>query len=165
MVAVTRRYPTYRDSLESIVAEAEATPATRVDYEVYLDDALEWLERAQPNSIHAVVTDPPYGVLEYTPKQLENRLQPVRVAQRGEHFDERTDMPSWLPAVGDQRERLPAGGGQLLEPAIDDDGIRECRLNSFNQLTGGPLVARPAQLVCHLPQQGFVVAKKGPAKL
>jgi site-specific DNA-methyltransferase (adenine-specific) len=57
--------------VESVVAEARAATGQRVDYEVYLDDALEWLERAADNSIHAVVTDPPYGVLEYTPQQLE----------------------------------------------------------------------------------------------
>ena len=34
-------------------------------------DAFKWLENAEPNSVHAVVTDPPYGLLEYTPHQLE----------------------------------------------------------------------------------------------
>jgi len=37
---------------------------------LYLADSLKWL-RAQPEeSIHAVVTDPPYGLVEYTPKEL-----------------------------------------------------------------------------------------------
>jgi site-specific DNA-methyltransferase (adenine-specific) len=36
-----------------------------------LADAFEWLGRAEPHSIHAVVTDPPYGLVEYTPKELE----------------------------------------------------------------------------------------------
>jgi len=66
-----RKYPTYDTSLECIVAEAAAATGARAAYEVYLDDALEWLDRAASDSIHAVVTDPPYGVLEYTPKQLE----------------------------------------------------------------------------------------------
>jgi site-specific DNA-methyltransferase (adenine-specific) len=34
-------------------------------------DAFEWLARAKPCSVHAVVTDPPYGLVEYTPRQLE----------------------------------------------------------------------------------------------
>jgi site-specific DNA-methyltransferase (adenine-specific) len=34
-------------------------------------DAFDWLSQGEPNSIHAVVTDPPYGLVEYTPKQLE----------------------------------------------------------------------------------------------
>lgn len=33
-------------------------------------DAFEWLKDREPNSIHAVVTDPPYGVLEYSEAQL-----------------------------------------------------------------------------------------------
>ena len=66
-----RQYPTYDESLECVVAEAQAAAGVRVGYEVYLDDALGWLDRAEADSIHAVVTDPPYGVLEYTPKQLE----------------------------------------------------------------------------------------------
>ena len=32
-------------------------------------DCLDWLSRQQPNSIHAVVTDPPYGLFEYSDEQ------------------------------------------------------------------------------------------------
>ncbi len=34
-------------------------------------DCCEWLKARQPNSIHAVVTDPPYGFVEYSPEQQE----------------------------------------------------------------------------------------------
>jgi site-specific DNA-methyltransferase (adenine-specific) len=34
-------------------------------------DAFAWLADAQPCSVHAVVTDPPYGLIEYTPRELE----------------------------------------------------------------------------------------------
>lgn len=40
-------------------------------YELVLTDAFEWLEHAAANSIHAVVTDPPYGLVEYRGDQLE----------------------------------------------------------------------------------------------
>lgn len=30
------------------------------------DDCFAWLEARQPNSVHAVVTDPPYGLVEYS---------------------------------------------------------------------------------------------------
>jgi len=53
------------------VRDAHSASGTVVSYEVYLDDALQWLDRAESNSIHAVVTDPPYGLLEYTPGELE----------------------------------------------------------------------------------------------
>lgn len=36
---------------------------------VFQDDCLAWLERQPANSIHAVVTDPPYGAVEYTAKE------------------------------------------------------------------------------------------------
>lgn len=46
----------------------------RVDlYKIHHGDAFAWLAAAPPNSIHAVVTDPPYGLVEYTPEQLLKR--------------------------------------------------------------------------------------------
>jgi DNA modification methylase len=39
-------------------------------YEICNVDAFEWLEAAKPQSIHAVVTDPPYGLVEYSEKEL-----------------------------------------------------------------------------------------------
>ncbi len=36
---------------------------------LYCTDCFEWLQQQYPNSIHAVVTDPPYGLFEYTPEQ------------------------------------------------------------------------------------------------
>jgi site-specific DNA-methyltransferase (adenine-specific) len=39
----------------------------------YSADCFEWLAAREPNSIHGVVTDPPYGLIEYTPKELEKR--------------------------------------------------------------------------------------------
>src|SRR5213594_2831844 len=40
-------------------------------YEILNVDAFDWLRQAKRNSIHAVVTDPPYGLLEYTPRELK----------------------------------------------------------------------------------------------
>jgi hypothetical protein len=36
-----------------------------------LSDVLEWLAEVPPNSLHAVVTDPPYGMVEYDEKNHE----------------------------------------------------------------------------------------------
>jgi site-specific DNA-methyltransferase (adenine-specific) len=38
---------------------------------LFQDDCFEWLASRKPASIHAVVTDPPYGLLEYTVKETE----------------------------------------------------------------------------------------------
>lgn len=43
------------------------------EYELHLGDALDWLSRGKSNSIHAVVTDPPFGLVEYSPEHLEKR--------------------------------------------------------------------------------------------
>ena len=53
-------------------------------------DCLEWLSRLSENTLHAIVTDPPYGVKEYDLDQLEKRdLRGVRL--RMEHgFAEET---------------------------------------------------------------------------
>lgn len=42
-------------------------------YEIHHADAFRWLAAAEPDSFEAVVTDPPYGVIEYTPAQLAKR--------------------------------------------------------------------------------------------
>lgn len=40
-----------------------------------LADCFEWLRQIEPYSIHAIVTDPPYGVKEYEPDQLQKRAE------------------------------------------------------------------------------------------
>lgn len=42
-------------------------------YQIHQINAFDWLDAAPSNSIHAVVTDPPYGLVEYTPKELAKR--------------------------------------------------------------------------------------------
>jgi len=41
--------------------------------EIVLADCFEWLSRLPENCLHAIVTDPPYGVKEYDLDQLEKR--------------------------------------------------------------------------------------------
>mgnify|MGYP000060355031 CR=1 FL=1 len=48
---------------------------TQSPYALYHADAFAWLKAAAPQSVHAIVTDPPYGVKEYTEiekKKLRN---------------------------------------------------------------------------------------------
>ena len=42
-------------------------------YEFILDDVFHWLAAAEPRSVHAVVTDPPYGLVEFSSEQLRKR--------------------------------------------------------------------------------------------
>ena len=53
----------------------QALNANLFDYEFLKVDAFDWLARTAPQSIHAVVTDPPYGLLEYTSTELRKRRQ------------------------------------------------------------------------------------------
>lgn len=42
-----------------------------MSYQLLHQDCLDWL-RAQPdNSVHAICTDPPYGLIEFSPRELE----------------------------------------------------------------------------------------------
>jgi site-specific DNA-methyltransferase (adenine-specific) len=47
------------------------TGSDPASYQIFQYDAFEWLKLIPENSIEAVVTDPPYGLLEYTDDQLE----------------------------------------------------------------------------------------------
>lgn len=40
--------------------------AIKATYEIHLADAFAWLEAREAKSIHAIVTDPPYGLKEFT---------------------------------------------------------------------------------------------------
>jgi len=42
-----------------------------VSYSLCLADCIEWMDARPANSIHAIVTDPPYGLKEYTPAEKE----------------------------------------------------------------------------------------------
>lgn len=47
-------------------SEENVGPAALGGYDIHLADAFTWLSTRQENSIHAIVTDPPYGLKEYT---------------------------------------------------------------------------------------------------
>lgn len=56
--------------LQAAVAEPRAIyQPVGAPYELVQGDCFEWMERREPNSIHAIVTDPPYGLKEYTAKE------------------------------------------------------------------------------------------------
>ena len=39
------------------------------DAQLYLGDCFDWMRRRRDNSVHAVVTDPPYGLVEYSERE------------------------------------------------------------------------------------------------
>ena len=53
---------------------SRAMSRERVDlYTIVHSDAFDWLRNVSPNTLQAVVTDPPYGLVEYSPEQLDKR--------------------------------------------------------------------------------------------
>ena len=40
-------------------------------YSLYFGDCLSWMEKREEQSIHSIVTDPPYGLKEYTSVEKE----------------------------------------------------------------------------------------------
>jgi site-specific DNA-methyltransferase (adenine-specific) len=72
-------------------------------------DCLEWLSRVPENSIHAVVTDPPYGVKEYDLDQLEKRAAGSGGIWRiPPSFDghTRSSLPRFTALDAGERERV-----------------------------------------------------------
>lgn len=42
-------------------------------YKIFNEDCFEWMGKQSENTITAIVTDPPYGVKEYTSKELAKK--------------------------------------------------------------------------------------------
>ncbi|MGB8274342.1 MAG: DNA methyltransferase [Alphaproteobacteria bacterium] len=65
------------------VSRPQRNGAQRADggdaYEIYLGDSFGWLDSRESNSIHAIVTDPPYGLKEYS----ETEKQKLRKGRGG----------------------------------------------------------------------------------
>jgi DNA modification methylase len=78
-------------------------------YSVYLADCREWMDRRPANSIHAIVTDPPYGLKEYSHIEQE-KLRRGRggVWRIPPSFDgcERSPLPRFTVLTDNDRSAL-----------------------------------------------------------
>jgi len=88
------------------------------------NDCFEWLDSRETNSIHAVVTDPPYGLHEYTPEQ-QQKLRQGRggVWRIPPSFDghKRSPLPRFTTLTRDQLDELRLFflmWGKLLLPRL-----------------------------------------------
>ena len=87
-------------------------------YEIHQADAFDWLSRAEDNSIHAVVTDPPYGLVEYTPEQLDKRKNGNGgVWRKPPSFDgcRRSPLPRFTVLTDSDKDELRSFFGHLAE--------------------------------------------------
>ncbi|MFH1370112.1 MAG: DNA methyltransferase [Planctomycetota bacterium] len=118
-------------------------------YKLYLVDAFEWLANRNEASIHAVVTDPPYGIVEYTPEQLSKRRNGNGGIWR-------------LPQNYDGHKRSPMPRFTVLTPT-DHLRIREFHSRLAPLLykvlvPGGHVVVSSQNLLSHLVIDEFVSA-------
>ncbi len=77
--------------------------------ELYRQDCLDWFGAQDNNSIHAIVTDPPYGLQEYTPKELTKlREGKGGVWRKPPNFDgnQRAPLPRFTVLDKDQMRQL-----------------------------------------------------------
>ena len=91
---------------------------------LYHADSLDWISEQPDNSIHAVVTDPPYGLVEYTPIELAK----LRAGKGGTwrippSFDGNTRSPlprftTLTTADLDQLEKFFTRLGEALLPKL-----------------------------------------------
>ena len=112
------------------------------------DDCFDWLQRREENSVHAVITDPPYGLFEYSPEQQAK----LRNGKGG----------VWrIPPAFDGAKRSPLPRFTVLTPsdlrALEEFFVRWARLLSRVLVPGANVLVRyqPAPVLCRVqPSHG-----------
>ena len=62
----------FTDTIISYNTKKNRTTVSRkARYSIFLVDAFSWMEKRKGNSVHAIVTDPPYGLKEYSETEKE----------------------------------------------------------------------------------------------
>src|SRR5437660_5267668 len=116
-------------------------------YSIHNIDAFEWLKTAPMNSVEAVVTDPPYGIVEYSDKELAK----LKNGKGG----------IWrLPPSFDGSKRMPLPRFTVLTEA-DQKSLREFsfRLASLLKcvlVPGGHVFIATNPLISHLVYESFM---------
>ncbi|MEO7028099.1 MAG: DNA methyltransferase [Acidobacteriaceae bacterium] len=128
-------------------------PKTRTKLEASFDigkarlvhnDCLTWLSEREPNTIHAVVTDPPYGLKEYS----EGEQTKLRAGKGG----------VWrIPPSFDGHRRSPLPRFTVLDQA-DKDGI-EAFFKNFGLLLNRVLVPGANVAIASNPLLAHIVAR------
>ena len=110
---------------------------------LYLGDCVDWLADQPFNSIHGVVTDPPYGLVEYTPQQQRKLRQGKGGVWR-------------LPPAFDGNQRAPLPRFTTLSVA-DLDRLA-CFFKSWADVLMPALVPGAHVLVASNPLVSYIVA-------
>jgi site-specific DNA-methyltransferase (adenine-specific) len=135
---------------KAIAQEVQPNQSARsgdVLYRVENVDAFEWLQRADMNSIHAIVTDPPYGLVEYSEKELAK----LKNGRGG----------IWrLPPAFDGSKRMPLPRFTVLtendQKNLKDFFHRFAHLAKCVLVPGGHIFIATNPLVSHLVYENFL---------
>jgi DNA modification methylase len=97
--------------MRAVVAMSATTTARRAadDYALHNEDCLEWMDRREASSIEAIVTDPPYGMKEYTdPEKEKLRSGHGGVWRMPPSFDgcQRAALPRFTVLSDEEREGM-----------------------------------------------------------
>lgn len=138
--ALTRRTRTGQLSTKSEIRSESL-------YKIHNAEAFEWLKTAPMNSIQAVVTDPPYGLVEYSEKELaklKNRKGGI-----------------WrIPPAFDGSKRMPLPRFTVLterdQKSLKDFFHRFASLAKCVLVPGGHIFVATNPLVSHLVYESFL---------
>lgn len=136
--AVLRYNPERKQTKAQRVAAVAEQPAP---YTIHLADSFDWMDTREPQSIHAIVTDPPYGLKEYSDEeQAKLRKGKGGVWRIPPSFDgiERSPVPRFT--VLDEADL------QVLMMFFEDFASRAFRV----LVPGGHLVIATNPLLSHL---------------
>ncbi len=116
-------------------------------YDIENVDAFEWLKSAPMNSIEAVVTDPPYGLVEYSDKELTK----LKNGKGG----------IWrLPPSFDGSKRMPLPRFTVLtesdQKSLRDFSFRLATLLKCVLVPGGHVFIATNPLISHLVYESFL---------
>ncbi len=106
------------------LSEANSDTGSKLDtslYRIHHCDAFEWLDSAGDCTIEAVVTDPPYGLIEYSAEQLEKMKSGKGGVWRiPPSFDgcKRSPLPRFTVLSDRERKELRDFFGQLASRLI-----------------------------------------------
>jgi DNA modification methylase len=103
------------------VAVLRSSSPTYEAFQLYHGDAFEWLRQRAANSIHAIVTDPPYGLKEYSePEKAKLRKGRGGIWRIPPSFDgcRRSPLPRFTVLSGSDHENLRAFFSDFAREAI-----------------------------------------------
>lgn len=141
-------------SLESVTANTgfvRCEPSAGIA--LYLADALQWMTHRDENSVHAIVTDPPYGLIEYESGDLDKlRKGEGGVWRIPPSFDgasrtplprftvltpkQREELNTFFKAFAFQAERILVPGGHLIiaaNPLLSTTVFSACETSGFEK--------------------------------